>query len=112
MICRRFCCLCRETWKQRIARRHEAHSGSLTTETSQIAARRASSFYADHSRSKSKPNQEFDVGGAAVFRGGSTGAPAVSFTDFLADTEDDDNQTNQELLLAGAKKDLPPSSNA
>ena len=112
MICRRCCCLCPQTWKPRGDHRQRTHSGSLTTETSQIVPRRASSIGNDHSRHKSKLDPELDIASTALFHGASTGAPIVSFADFLADTGDDDNQTNQELLSVEAKKDLPPTSNS
>ena len=97
VICRRFCCyfwfLCRNKSDQPVTtRRQRAHSGSLTTETSQLPPRRTSSLSADALRNKPKVDPDGNLPAVSVFRGANTGAPAVSFADFLAQTAEDEKE--------------------
>jgi hypothetical protein len=106
VIFRRFCCcFCRKKPNQYENDRHQRdYSGSLTTETSQIPSRPTKSFTREGSRTKAKQINDLDSSTDLPFREPTTSGPVVSFTDFLAQTGDDDlsshddKESNEEFI--------------
>ncbi|CAF1465752.1 unnamed protein product [Adineta steineri] len=132
VLFRRFCCcrsqcwLCRYFCPNKATRYSEpsssqyqrTHSNSFTTQTSQVAPRRASSsFSADIARTIPKQMNNFDVlSNSPIRTPGGSGGPVVSFAEFLPVTNSDDEiisnnnnkqSSNQELNLTSIQNTSP-----
>lgn len=108
VIFRRFCCCILRCWfcryfcpnklndyNDRQSYQHQrTYSNSFTTQTSQVAPRRTSSFSTELIRPLPKLTNNHDSTPSSIpvnpLRAAGTGGPVVSFADFLAETEDDD----------------------
>lgn len=82
-------------YNERQSYQHQrTYSNSFTTQTSQVAPRRTSSFSTELIRPLPKLTNNHDSTPSSIpvnpLRAAGTGGPVVSFADFLAETEDDD----------------------
>ncbi|CAF1033700.1 unnamed protein product [Rotaria sordida] len=129
VIFRRFCCcICRKRLNQynerKGHRRRCTASGSFTTETSQIGSRRKSSYSADLVRTIPKIECNSEPSSPKPIRSPNANGLAVSFAEFLSDTnnDDDDNdnnitshnneQSNSEFIPTSTKKNSTLTSNS
>ena len=118
MIFRRFCCCILRCWICRFFcpnklndyndrqsyQYQRTYSNSFTTQTSQVAPRRASSFSTEPIRpSMPKVTHDQDVIVSSIpvnplRTPTSAGGPVVSFADFLAETKDDDVNSSSQTV--------------
>jgi hypothetical protein len=105
----RRCCFRRKQSndEHQIDRPKRAHSGSLTTDISQINSKRKSSASTDVCRTIPKTENNLDTSPKAPV----IDEVVVSFEDFLADTadDDDDEQSDSEFIVTSNEKTPTPT---
>ncbi|CAF0980783.1 unnamed protein product [Adineta steineri] len=116
VIFRRCCCCCicpkpsNNPEEQHTSQRQRGHSGSLTTDISQVVTKGINSSSVDTMRTIPRTQSNHNYPPSSLRRTSTTAAPIVSFADFLEETGDDDISSHDDKQ--SIKEDLESTSNS